>query len=89
MPSPSPRHATSRNMSGQEPTKPAAPPYFIEAEEAESLLGGDNVVIVDLTRPEVHAQLHLPGRSPSSTACCSAASSRPSGCCRTSTDSTS
>ncbi len=51
-------------MSGQEPTRPAAPPYFIEAEEAESLLGGDNVVIVDLTRPEVHAQLHLPGAQP-------------------------
>ena len=51
-------------MSPQESTKPAAAPFFIEAEEAEALLGADDVVIVDLTRPEVHAQLHLPGAQP-------------------------
>ncbi len=39
------------------------PAAFIEPEEAESLLG-DETLVVDLSKPETHAQLHLPGAQP-------------------------
>ncbi len=37
------------------------PNHFIEPEEAESLLGLDGVVVIDLSKAETHASLHLPG----------------------------
>lgn len=40
------------------------PPAFIEADEAETLLNRGDVVFVDLSRPEVHAQVHVPGAQP-------------------------
>jgi thiosulfate/3-mercaptopyruvate sulfurtransferase len=37
---------------------------FMEPEAVEPLLGGDGVVFVDLCKPEVHAQCHVPGAQP-------------------------
>ncbi|GJL81785.1 MAG: sulfurtransferase [marine bacterium B5-7] len=36
-------------------------PLFVEPDEIETLLGQPNVIFVDLCKPEVFAQLHVPG----------------------------
>ncbi|KAA3622728.1 MAG: sulfurtransferase [Proteobacteria bacterium] len=39
-------------------------PLFIEPGQVETLLADDGIVIVDLCKPEVHSQLHVPGARP-------------------------
>jgi thiosulfate/3-mercaptopyruvate sulfurtransferase len=39
-------------------------PIFMEPEQAETLLDHDSLVVVDLSKPEVHVQLHVPGARP-------------------------